>query len=217
MVPNRSKKSIERHRQKKILRRLQKAQQKIQFRRQRITDLIAAHLANTENDWQSLPNRLQTIAQNCSVEGLFSQKQRDKLNFKKDEPAGQKVTREAVGPRKGQFHVAFFALAPGFRGKPHAHAGVNCVSAVLGGPFTEILYSEKKDGTLVAESKENRAKGSVVADLSSANEFIHSVGNYGDDEVAYSMHVYSVRRGTNFNKYYDEKDVVPPVSPRRTI
>lgn len=210
MVPCKSKKVLERHKQKQMMRRLEETKQKIKARRQRIVDIIASHLTNS--DWESLPKVLETLTKVYTFEGLFSQKQRDKNSFKKDEPVGQKVSREAVGPRRGKFHVAFFALAPGFKGRPHDHKSVNCVSGILAGPFTEVMYQINKDGTVTQESENTREKGSVVADLADKKTFVHSVRNDNDKKIAYSIHIYGANRKANFNNYHDEKHAAPQLT-----
>jgi predicted metal-dependent enzyme (double-stranded beta helix superfamily) len=108
---------------------------------------------------------------------------------------------------KGAFHVAFFAFAPGFKGRPHDHTGIHCVSAVLRGPVTEIAYTEDKEGSLIADNIDTREKGSIVSDLSSAEKFIHHVENDSDKDIAYSVHIYGIVRGTNFNNYYEDKSI----------
>jgi predicted metal-dependent enzyme (double-stranded beta helix superfamily) len=215
MASSRSKMAQERHREKQILRRLQVAQRKVEVRRQQIAGLVESHMIRTDNDWQSLPAVLENITKSYSYEGLFFRKQRDNLTFKKDEPQGQKVSREAVGAKKGSFHIAFFALAPGFKGRPHDHTGVNCVSAVLKGPFTEVAYKKESAELLKVDNVEVRERGSVVADFSTnalEQQFVHSVGNDSREEIAYSVHVYGATKGTNFNNYYEEASIDPSPS-----
>jgi hypothetical protein len=124
---------------------------------------------------------LKQITKNLSFEALFKREQKDPLHFKEGVANRcARVDRDAVGPVRGNFHLAFFAFAPQFEGKPHSHAAVNCVSSVLRGPLREKLYSKDKTGRLKVVSDDMRARGTV-----------------------YTLHVYGVRRGTLFNRYYD--------------
>ena len=206
MSLNRSNAVIQRHIETQKLRREQKAERSVKNKRQKLVHLVSAHLEKNNNDWSTLPAILKYIANTFSVQGLFTPKQRDAATFmKEEERAEKKLVREVVGPKRGSFHLAFFALASGFKGRPHSHSNVNCVSAVLEGPFTEAVYQEEKDDAITAVAVETREKGNISADLVGADKdkFIHSVGNYNNDKIVYSLHVYGVRRGTNFNSFYD--------------
>ncbi len=217
MASCRSQYAIEQHRQKQILRRAQEAERKMLQRRQKVAGMIESHLIKTDGDWASLPGVLKEITKAYTFEGLFSRRQRDKASFKKDKPIQEKVERDAVGSKVGAFHVAFFALAPGYKGKPHDHQGVHCVSGVLRGPFTEVVFTQDPQGKIIPDNVETREKGSVVADLATGEKFIHRVENDDEKEIAYSVHVYGAPRGTCFNHYYEEESVAassPSISLR---
>jgi hypothetical protein len=202
----RSNAAIQSHLEKQKLRRAQALANRLKARRQNLVNLVAEHLEKNDNDWSTLPTILKYIADTFKIHELFSQQQRDS-SFQKEESVPQKkATREVLGPKKGNFHLAFFALASGFRGLPHSHSDVNCVSTVLEGPFTEALYKEEKDNSVTALAIETREKGSVSADLASPDKdkFIHSVGNFHQNKTVYSVHVYGKNRHSCFNLYYDD-------------
>jgi hypothetical protein len=163
--------------------------------RDEVVELVATHLETHNDDWTTLPVVLKKITSTYSIKQLFTIEQQNPATFQREEKCvAKKLTREAVGKDNGRFHLAFFALASGFRGCPHHHAKVNCVSAVLGGPFTEVTYAV-----------EMREKGSVTLDLADANspQYAHSIGNFHRQQIAYSLHVYGAPKGVNFNTYYD--------------
>jgi hypothetical protein len=208
-MPHRSKqwyKKQERRFKRKI-RRQRESEKRIETRREMLSQRIGNHLAQTgeEDPWLSLERVLKEITKNISFEALFKHDQRDPSHFKKGiTDCSAKVDRDAVGPKSGNYHLAFFAFAPQFKGKPHSHQGVNCVSAVLKGPLQEKLYSKDETDQLKVISDEQRSRGSVVADFpgTSQSEFIHSVSNPSKTDIANSLHVYKISRGTLFNKYY---------------
>lgn len=196
---------------KRQIRRQRESEKRVEARREKLSQLVGAHLARDEEDpWRSLEQVLKNITKNLTFEALFKREQKDPQHFKEGVTNRcARLDRDAVGPRKGTYHLAFFAFAPEFEGKPHSHA-VNCVSAVLHGKLGETLYSLDEEGRLKIISDELRARGSVVADLPkpAAPPFIHSVSNpsavdHKRGSIVYSLHVYGACRGTLFNHYYD--------------
>ena len=192
-------------------RRQQESEKRVEARREKLSQLVGSHLAGSgEDPWLSLEQVLKKITKNITFEALFKREQRDQRHFKESETNRcARLDRDAVGPGRGNYHLAFFAFAPQFEGKPHSHA-VNCVSVVLQGPLQEKLYSQDKTGRLKVIHDDLRERGSVVADLPKKTEpeFIHSVSNpspidHKRGSIVYSLHIYGACRGTLFNRYYD--------------
>lgn len=193
---------------------------RVQKNRLEIAGLVRDYFQKGGN-WINLPLLLKRIAQLFSFRDLFTNAQRNAPQFMREEKNPEKrLTREAVGFENENYHLTFFALAPGFRGKAHSHSHVNCTSVVLHGPFTEVLYTQGNQNILSVSSVECRQQGSVNADLASfVNTFIHSVGNYSAETV-YSLHVYGIHKDQAFNCYYDRLDAdanytltISPVRP----
>lgn len=158
--------------------------------RAKIVESIGAHLSGGPKSWETLPFLLSTIMQGQRPEDLFTE---DKLT----PPKGTYTkTMESLHGRP-DFHISFFAFATGAATPIHDHK-VNCVSYVIKGPLTEVLYN--KYGDLAKGYMTTiRPTGSIVSDIvKSGPKFIHSVEN-NSKEMLYSMHIYNCKQGDSPN------------------